>query len=322
MAAGRSDAVTVVLVLGGLVLLAIGGELLVRGAVGLAVRLGVSPLLAGLTIVGFGTSTPELATSVQAAWAGSPDIAVGNVVGSNIANIALILGLSALLLPLAVRRTGYVRDAAALLGSAAAVTVFALSGSVGRIAGMMLLSGLVGYVLWAWRSERAEVSASGPDTQVGPEAGSWFPLLAMGIGGIACAIYGAQLLVEGAVILARQWGVAEAVIGLTVVAVGTSLPELVACIVAVLRKHGDIALGNVVGSNIYNILGVLGATAVIEPLSVAPAIARVDIWVMAGTTLLLALFLRIRWTLQRWEGASLLVGYCGYTAWLFAGSAA
>ncbi|AOL94198.1 calcium/sodium antiporter [Porphyrobacter sp. LM 6] len=310
---------SILLVLGGLVLLGLGGELLVRGAVGMAARLGISPLLAGLTIVGFGTSTPELATSVQAALAGSPGIAIGNVVGSNIANILFILGLSAVILPLSVNPASFTRDSIALGGSALLCTGAVLYGFMGPAIGITLLAALVGYVWWAYKAESAVPCPEGdrhvheaedrpPPPNTGPVV-----LAGMIIAGLALAIVGAGWLVDGATVLASAAGVSETVIGLTVVAVGTSLPELIACIVAVVRKHEDVALGNIVGSNIYNILGILGITSVISPIAVPAEIAAVDIWVMLGVTALLLVQLRSGWKLSRLEGAVLVALYIGYT---------
>lgn len=310
---------SLLLVAGGLVLLALGGELLVRGAVGMATRLGISPLLAGLTIVGFGTSTPELATSVQAALAGSPGIAVGNVVGSNIANILFILGLSAMILPLSVNPASFMRDSIALGGSAVLCTGAILSGVIGPVIGIAFIAALAGYVWWAYRSESAAPCPEGERheheaTDVAIPANTGPVVLGgMIVAGLAAAIFGAGWLVDGAVVLASAAGVSESVIGLTVVAVGTSLPELIACIVAVFRKHEDVALGNVVGSNIYNILGILGITAVIQPIAVPAEIAAFDIWVMLGVTALLMVQLRSGWRLSRLEGALLVTLYIGYT---------
>ena len=313
---------SILLVAGGLVLLALGGELLVRGAVGMAARLGISPLLAGLTIVGFGTSTPELATSVQAAMAGSPGIAVGNVVGSNIANILFILGLSAVILPLSVNPKSFRRDSIALGGSAVLCTGAVLSGVLGPMIGIVLLACLVGYIWYAYKSESAadddechRHEAEAEDRPVPPNTG---PVILGGmiVAGLAAAIFGAGWLVDGATVLASAAGVSESVIGLTVVAIGTSLPELIACIVAVLRKHEDVALGNVVGSNIYNVLGILGLTSIIQPIEVPAEIAAFDIWVMLGVTALLIVQLRSGWKLSRIEGVLLVALYVAYTALL------
>lgn len=313
---------SLLLVAGGLMLLALGGELLVRGAVGMAARLGISPLLAGLTIVGFGTSTPELATSVQAALAGSPGIAIGNVVGSNIANILFILGISATILPLSVNPASFARDSIALGGSALLCTGAVLLGVIDVLAGGILLACLVAYIWWAYKSESAAHDAEAvrheheaEDRPVPPGTGP-VVLGGMIVAGLAAAIFGAGWLVDGAVVLASAAGVSESVIGLTVVAIGTSLPELIACIVAVLRKHEDVALGNIVGSNIYNILGILGLTAVIKPIGVPAEIAAFDIWVMLGVTALLIVQLRSGWRLSRIEGIVLVALYAGYTTLL------
>ena len=313
---------SILLVAGGLVLLAVGGELLVRGAVGMAARLGISPLLAGLTIVGFGTSTPELATSVQAALAGSPGIAIGNVVGSNIANILFILGLSAVILPLSVNPASFSRDSLALGGSAVLATGAVLLGVIGPLAGVALVAALVGYIWWAYKSESAAHDAEAvrheheaEDRPVPPDTGP-VVLGGMIVAGLAAAIFGAGWLVDGAIVLASAAGVSQSVIGLTVVAVGTSLPELIACVVAVLRKHEDVALGNVVGSCIYNLCGILGLTAIIHPIEVPAEIAAFDIWAMLGVTLLLILQLRSGWRLSRVEGAVLVALYAAYTAFL------
>lgn len=313
---------SILLVAGGLVLLGLGGELLVRGAVGMAARLGISPLLAGLTIVGFGTSTPELATSVQAAMAGSPGIAVGNVVGSNIANILFILGLSAVILPLSVNPRSFQRDSLALGGSALLATGAVMLGVIGLLPGLVLVACLVGYLWWAYLSEKAadddechRHEAEADDHPVPPNTGP-VVLVGMIIAGLAAAIYGAGWLVEGATVIASAAGVSESVIGLTVVAVGTSLPELIACIVAVVRKHEDVALGNIVGSNIYNILGILGLTAIIKPIEAPAEIAQFDIWVMLGVTALLIVQLRSGWHLSRIEGVLLVALYGAYTAFL------
>lgn len=313
---------SILLVAGGLVLLALGGELLVRGAVGMAARLGISPLLAGLTIVGFGTSTPELATSVQAALAGSPGIAMGNVVGSNIANILFILGVSALILPLSVNPRAFQRDSLALGGSALLATGAVLLGVIGLLPGLVLVACLAGYLWWAYQSEKAadddechRHEAEADDRPVPPNTGP-VVLVGMIIAGLAAAIFGAGWLIEGATVIASAAGVSESVIGLTVVAVGTSLPELIACIVAVIRKHEDVALGNVVGSCIYNILGILGLTAIIKPIDVPAEIAQFDIWVMLGVTALLIVQLRSGWRLSRIEGALLVALYVGYTVLL------
>lgn len=312
---------TILLIIVGLVLLAVGGDILVRGAVGIASRLGVSPLLAGLTIVGFGTSTPELVTSLFAAFDGAPGIAVGNVVGSNIANILLILGVSALILPLAINPAAFRRDGLALAVATLACLAAVLFGFLNRPVGFTLLVLLVGYIVWAYRSERrlSDAETVMHEHVAADAATPGFSLLAalgLAVTGIIGTIIGAHLLVDGAIEIARDFGATETVIGLTVVAVGTSLPELVACVFAALRRHPDVVLGNIIGSNIYNILGILGVTAVVHPISIPSEIASFDIWVLLGTTMLLGLFLRTGWTLKRWEGGVFLAIYAGYVGYL------
>lgn len=295
-----------------------GGEALVRGAVALAERLGVSPLLVGLTVVGFGTSTPELVTSLQAAFQGSPGIAVGNVVGSNIANILLILGIAALLSPVAVSRNAFRRDGAALILATLATMVIVLSGTLGRVGGAVLVLGLVTYIVVAFRLER-----SAPAEAVEEPASPAMPLgraVLFAVGGIAITILGARFLVDAATTLAAAAGVSDAVIGLTVVAVGTSLPELVTAVMAAIRKQGDIAFGNVIGSNIYNVLGILGVTALARPLEVPAEIAGFDIWVMGAATALVAVVAVTGWRVSRGEGGLLVALYVAYTGWLAAGA--
>lgn len=319
---------TALLILGGLVLLAGGGELLVRGAVRLAERMGVSPLLIGLTLVGFGTSTPELVTSVRAALDGSPGIAVGNIVGSNIANILLILGLAALIFPIAVRSTALKRDGAVVLGTAlllAAVSAFTV---LDLWIGLLFLALLAAYISYAYLQERAATAGHTAAFERAEAVEEFVPhqrqpharaaaldigiALATAIGGLAVVVIGGGLLVDGAVALARQLGVSETVIGLTIVAVGTSTPELVTSIAAALRKHADVALGNILGSNIYNILGIGGVTALISPTAVPPEIVRFDNPVMVGVSLLLLVLAASELRIGRREGAVLVAGYVLY----------
>lgn len=320
--------VTYVLILAGLVLLAVGGELLVRGAGNAARMLGVSPLLAGLTIVGFGTSSPELVTSLFAAFGQSPGIAVGNVVGSNIANILLVLGISAVIAPMVVKQTAFRRDGIALAGSTLACLAAVLYGQVDRIVGALLVFSLVGYILWTYRNER-RVTAPDDDTSTDCSAETEDAIadaaalrrrimlaLALAAVGIGATVFGAKLLVDGAIGLARTWGASETLIGLTIVAVGTSLPEMVVCAIAAARNQSDIALGNVIGSNIYNVLGVLGLTAIVYPIRIPAEIIQLDIWVLVGASALVLMFLRSGWTLKRWEGAVFLGLYACYLGYL------
>jgi len=317
------------LLLGGLALLALGGELLVRGAVQAAERLGVSPLLIGLTLVGFGTSTPELVTSVQAALIGAPGIAVGNAVGSNIANILLILGLSALISPVRVGSAALRRDGGIVLLTALLLLAVAWTTAIDRLVGAAFVAGLAAYIAFAWREERAGVADHGaahckaeafegthPRLRAGSAGGLALPL-ALALGGLVLVILGGRLLVDGAVGLARAFGIAETVIGLTIVAVGTSMPELVTSFVAAMRRQSDVALGNILGSNIYNILGILGVTGLIAPIAVPPEIARFDAPVMVGVSLLLIAFAWSGLRIGRREGAALLAGYVLYVWWIW-----
>ncbi|SMH52154.1 calcium/sodium antiporter [Maritimibacter sp. HL-12] len=307
---------TFVFIIAGLVLLVAGGDILVRGAVTLATRLGISPLLVGLTVVGFGTSTPELVTSLDAAFSGAPGISIGNVVGSNIANILLILGVAALIMPVAVSPKAFWRDAAALSLATLAGAALVLHGELTRIAGAFLLGGLVAYIVVAFRSEsRGPVVDAAPEPV--PAGGIARPAL-LALAGIATTIVGARLLVSGAVDLAAGLGVSDALIGLTIVAVGTSLPELVTAVIAAVRRQGDIAFGNVVGSNIYNILGILGVTALVHPITVPTEIAAFDIGTMLAATLALVVLAFTGWQVSRREGAALLIAYVGYVGWLVA----
>lgn len=305
----------------GLVLLLVGGELLVRGAVASAKSLGVSPLLIGLTLVGFGTSTPELVTSVTAALNGSPGIAVGNVVGSNIANILFILGLSAVIYPMAVNPKGFKRDAIMVSAAALACLGVVLYGRMGMLVGAAFIVSLLAYIFLVYVQEkRAPDEAAlvaehrAEDASVGPR--NMALSLTMAVAGIAITIFGARFLVDGSISLAKGLGVSDTIIGLTIVAVGTSMPELVTSVVAALRRHADVAYGNIVGSNIFNVFLIMGATSVIEPIDIPRQIANFDIWVMLVATALLVFFARTGIKVQRWEGWVFLSCYAAYTGYL------
>ncbi|SFZ84514.1 cation:H+ antiporter [Devosia enhydra] len=307
----------------GLIFLALGGDLLVRGAVTVAQHLRVSPLLIGLTLVGFGTSTPELVTSLEAALRGAPGIAVGNVVGSNIANILLILGLSAAVLPFAVDRKAFRRDGLVLIIAALAAAAVILFGRIDRLSGLLLVTALIVYVVFTFLSERRRPALAGnvpklEDTSA-PRIGL---MLAIGLTviGLVLTIFGARLLVSGAVALASLAGVSETIIGLTIVAVGTSLPELITSIAAAWRRQADVAFGNIVGSNIYNIFGILGVSAIVTPIDVPAEIAGFDLWVLLGVTALLVVFATTGRRVSRWEGAIMLTAYVAYVSALVAGS--
>ncbi|MFN4088492.1 MAG: calcium/sodium antiporter [Alphaproteobacteria bacterium] len=310
--------------LGGFVLLLAGGEALVRGAVAIARRLGVSPFVIGLTLVAFGTSMPELVTSIEAALAGAPGIAVGNIVGSNIANVLLIVGVAALLRPLVCDPRGFYRDGSVLAGATLLCVPIALLGGADRPIGIGLVVLLLVYTVATYMLDKrgddpAAAVHSGEADVVGPGPRSLAVALLMAVGGIAVTVLGARLLVAGAVEIAREFGVSEAVVGLTIVAVGTSLPELTTAIVASLRGQSDVALGNVIGSNIFNILGILGVTAIVTPLAVPDEIVSFDLGVMVGVTAVLIFVAVSGWRVTRSEGLLLLAGYATYIGWLAAG---
>lgn len=301
------------LIVGGLTALVAGGEMLVCGAVNVARRFGLSPLVIGLTLVGFGTSTPELVTSLQAAFVGSPDIAVGNVVGSNIANILLILGMAAILAPVVIQKRAFLRDGA-VLGVSTLMCLGALL--LGRLTpgiGAVFVISLISYVVFTVRQERRSGALAERENVTGePQPGNIWKDFAFVIAGLGFTILGARLLVSGAINIAEALGVSEAIIGLTIVAVGTSLPELVTSVSAARRGQSDIAFGNIVGSNIFNVLFILGVTALIHPIDVPESIARFDIWVMIGATALLLFVATTRWRINRIEGGVLLTAYIAY----------
>ncbi|MFN7222491.1 MAG: calcium/sodium antiporter [Paracoccaceae bacterium] len=292
----------------GLVALFLGGEYLVRGASNIARHFNLSPMVIGLTIVGFGTSAPELLVSVQAALAGQPAIAIGNVLGSNIANILLILGVSAVIAPLLIPLRKVWRDIGFVLVATAALWIMLLDGAISRLDGGLLLLGLAVFMAMAFVLGKEE-----PDLDAVPPAKMGIAI-AQTVGGLIVLVIGARLLVDSATEIARTFGVSEAVIGLTVVAVGTSLPELATSVIAALRKQTEIAVGNVIGSNIFNIFSILGITALITPISAEPRFASVDMPWVAGTAILLALFAVLLKGIPRLAGAALLAIYAGYIA--------
>lgn len=298
-----------ILVAFGLVALLVGGDLLVRGAVGVARRFGVSPMVIGLTLVGFGTSAPELVTSLSAALSGVPAIALGNVVGSNIANILLILGVAALIRPVAAHMPSMPREALWVGGSAVLLVPLALTGQIATWVGAGLLALLGAYLWGAFRSTNGPAEDLSIPADPLPKASVLLVL------GLALTIGGAIALVDGATGIARLYGVPEAVIGLTLVAVGTSLPELATTIMAARRGQSDVALGNILGSGIFNILGILGTTALVAALPVTPDILP-DIWIMLATTALLLGLLFWRGRISRLSGGVFLLLYAGYMGWL------
>ncbi len=309
----------------GLTLLVLGGEALVRGAASAARTLGVSPLLIGITLVGFGTSAPELFTSLQAVRSGSPGIGVGAVVGSNVANALLVVGVAALVRPFAVEARAFRRDGAMLVLATAAAIGVALYGRLDRTIGAAFLSVLLIYVGTTWIQERirrtpdpeaeAQRVARAAEARIAP-APAFGLALALAAAGIGLTLFGARTLVDGAAALARQYGVSDMVVGLTIVALGTSLPELVTSAVAGFRREPDVAFGNVIGSNIYNVFGVLGVTALVRPIAVPPELVHRDIWVLAASAAMLVWFAGRNNRVTRLEGLGLVLVYGGYLAWL------
>jgi cation:H+ antiporter len=303
-------------------LLILGAEALVRGSVAVARRAQVSPLLIGVTIVAYGTSMPELVVSVDASLSGNYGIAVGNVVGSNIFNILLILGLTAFLAPIAVSGRAIGRDGLFALAAAGLFIWIVLqrpdNPALGFNDGVLFLAVLVSMALFSFGHERGRTLAERSRFMRArqPTYSAVVDLGLVGVG-IALLIFGADVLVKNAVVIAQKNQVSEAVIGLTLVAAGTSLPELVTSVVAALRRQSDIALGNVVGSNIYNILAILGVASVIGPVHVDQQIVRIDMWVMLAATLALFVPMLFANRLGRGYGLLLLIGYAAYVGYLF-----
>ncbi len=293
---------SILLCLAGLVGLGLGGDWLVKGAVGIARRAGISSLLTGLVIVGFATSMPELVTSVRAALAGSPGIAWGNVIGSNIANTLLILGATALVAPIILTGTGR-RDAVVALVASALVWILAVQGLASVWLGLLLMGLTAAYVFWRYRYPRNDEGEEEDDEPMQSLPRSLFWLVV----GLAALVAGGHFLVEGAIDLASMAGVSETVIGLTVVAVGTSLPELAASIAAAMRGKSALAIGNVVGSNIYNLLAIGGVTLAIAPLPIPQEMADVELPVMVGSALMLLVMCWFGRRISR-VGGALLVG--------------
>lgn len=312
----------------GLALLIAGAELLVRGASRLAAAFGISPLVIGLTVVAFGTSSPELAISVQSSLAGQSDIALGNVVGSNIFNVLFILGLSAVITPLLVAQQLVRLDVPVMIGVSLLVLGLGLDGALNRLEGGLLATGLLGYMLFLIRQSRRESQAV--QTEYAQEFGAATSAgrgrlinLALVAGGLGLLVLGSRWLVTGAVAFAQALGVSELVIGLTLVAAGTSMPEVATSLIAAVRGQRDIAVGNVVGSNIFNLLGVLGLTAVVAPggVPVSDAVLNFDLPVMIAVAVAcLPIFLSGH-LIARWEGFVFLGYYAAYTAYLVLQSA-
>ena len=315
------------LVAAGFVLLLLGGEFLVRGAVALARRLEVSPLIIGLTIVAYGTSAPELLVSLEAHLGGASGIAIGNVVGSNIANILLIVGCAALIRPVSCARECLRLNEPVVVGATAALALLGLTGSVTVWASVPMLIFLAGFTVYSYWAERRSLARGDPEAAMllheveEFEDGPKHPLLigAALAGGLVGVLCGSDFLVDGAAGLARSFGVSEATIGLTIVAIGTSLPELATSVIAALRRHGDVALGNVLGSNIFNILAIMGILPLFKPLPIPQDVATFDMWLMLGITVFFVGWAVAFRRIGRPLGLLFVLGYAAYIGAVFLG---
>ena len=297
--------------LAGFAILLAGGEFLIRGAIGLAERFGAPPLVIGLTVVAFGTSAPELVVSLSAAFAGSGGIAIGNVIGSNIANVLLILALPSLLRPTPCIERGLRRSVLVMLGTTAVFMAMLSTGTLGRFDGLILVAFLGAFTWYQLRIARAH-AANGATAAPDKPAGPLPALVVLVVAGLVCLPVGAEIAVRAAVRIAEALGVSQAVIGLTIVAIGTSLPELAASAVAAARGQSTIALGNIIGSNIFNIACIMGITATLFPLAVPDRMISFDMWAMALATIVAAGFVFLRRPIGRNGGLALLAGYCIY----------
>jgi len=297
-----------------LVLLTLGAEWLVRGSSSLALRLGVTPLMVGLTVVAFGTSSPELVVSFKAALDGLGDVALGNVVGSNLFNVGIILGLTALICPIAIQSQILKVDGPIMIGTALLVPLVLRDGVVTRVEGAALFVGVLGYTVMNWMLSRRETTVEVKaefDRGVPPKSKAWWMDVLWIAGGLVVLVLGSRLLVEHCLVVARAFAVSEAVISLTIIAAGTSMPELATSVVAALRKQPDIAIGNVVGSNIFNVLSILGLSSLVAPLE-SNGIRDVDLYWMVGLSVLLLPLMAQGRSLRRADGVLLLGSYGVY----------
>ncbi len=318
------NVVTLILFIAGLFILIGGAELLVRGASKLAVGLGISPLVVGLTVVAYGTSAPELAVSVQSSFLGQADIALGNVLGSNIANILLILGLSAIITPLVISLQLIRFDVPLMIAASIMLFVMSLDSVIGRLDGGILFTCGITYTAWLIYQSRKEThqdteSMLTIDTeQVSPHKLAWVKHIAFVIVGLGLLVIGARWLVDGATAFARMFGMSELIIGITIVAIGTSLPEIATSVIASMHGQRDMAVGNVVGSNIFNILSVIGITSMVAPLGIhVPSVAlHIDIPIMIAVAIACLPIFFTGKVITRWEGALFMGYYVAYTCYL------
>ncbi len=303
---------------GGLVILLLGGDVLVRGAVALARKLGVSPLVIGLTVVAFGTSAPELIVSVEAAWDGVPGLAIGNIVGSNVANVLLVLGAPAIVSPIVCRAPSLNRDVFVMIGASLLFVALCWGGTLVAWQGAVLVVLLLAFLINSYVSERGDGRGREEYGEEFDGIGAFPRSVPVFLGfiavGLAGLLFGSHVLIGGAVGVARMWGVSETVIGLTLVALGTSLPELATTVAAAVRSQGGIAVGNVVGSNMFNILGVMGVTSLIVPVPVPAQTLQFDLWVMLGASLALLPFALRRIPIGRAAGVAFSAAYLGFVS--------
>jgi len=306
-------------IFGGSIGLFIGAEGLVRGATSLAIRLGISPLVVGLTVVAFATSSPELVVSIEAAIEGNPGIVVGNVVGSNICNIALILGLAAMISPISVKSQVVKREIPIMIVVSIILLLILADDTISRIEGIFLVLGIISYIILSYtysikEKDNIEVIKEFADSIPKSPYKIWQALLLV-LTGSRFLVYGSNMFVDGAIAVAEKFEVSQAVIGLTIVALGTSLPELATSIVASFKNENDIAIGNAVGSNIFNILSILGISSLIRPIT-DTGITTVDLSILMFFTILILPLSRSEFTLRRWEGGLLFCGYLAYMIYL------
>ncbi len=305
----------VLYLVGGLVALVASGEYLVRGAVGIAQKLNVAPMVIGLTVVAFGTSAPELLVSLNAAYAGTPEIAIGNVVGSNIANISFILGITAIIFPLAVERGTLRTDWPVMMFGTILTFFFMWDLEIQRWEGLTLFALLIVFVSVLVRKALKNRGNNVPDEYEETKGNSMALYLLIVVGGLVGMYFGSEYMLEGAVGIADRAGMSKHVIGVTIVAVGTSVPELVTSIVASLKKQTDISVGNLLGSNIFNLGAVIGLTGTIKPIPVDQQVMAFDMWVVAGVSFVLLPLLLHKFKVHRWKGVMLLLAYLGYVGY-------
>lgn len=307
-------------IIGGFLLLLGGGEFLVRGAVGISKKAGFSPLLIGLTVVAFSTSAPELIVSVSSALKGQVDISVGNVVGSNIVNMLVILGVSALITPILVKGKEVRRDCWIMVAASIALSIVSLFHTIPRFVGLLFFASIVTYVVLSYRAEKNDPSKEAEEEakeELESAPKSLWLSIAIVLVGLVALVFGSEILILGATAIAKAWGVSQAVIGLTIVAIGTSLPELAASAISAFKGHSELAIGNVIGSNIFNILSILGITAMVKPIPVNPQMIHFDIPLMIVVSLILTFLLVRREKLSRVLGVLFIIAYASYALYLY-----